>query len=31
MDEEIFLGADSYSGGPCDGTVPFPYNVDNVA
>ena len=30
MDDEVFLGADGYGRGPCDGTVPFPDNIDDI-
>jgi len=30
MDEEVFLGANGYGGGPCDGTIPFPDDINNI-
>ena len=31
VDEEVFLGADGYGRGPCDGTIPIPENIYDVA
>jgi len=30
MDEEVFLGADGYGRGPCDGRVPFANDIDDI-